>query len=176
MIKRIGLSGKMCSGKSTVANYLKENHKFIELAFADKLKQIHRDLFESKIKDRETLQLLGMKLREIDSQVWVRYVLRQIPAELNCVISDVRFLNEAQSLRGMGFVIVRLDVEPAIQSERICALYGNMKLELLHHESECALDNYDFDYVVGSTQSQEEMLHEIEMILEAMEISNNGEE
>ena len=79
---RIAFSGKMQVGKTTSATYLVRKYGFVKLAFADKLKEIARDLFpeqfESGEKPRKLLQDLGIKMREIDADVWVKYVLRII--------------------------------------------------------------------------------------------------
>ena len=51
---KIAIIGKMCSGKTTVANHLmKINNKFVKISFADKVKEIAKDLFGmEKKKDR----------------------------------------------------------------------------------------------------------------------------
>lgn len=41
----IGLSGKKASGKSTVANYLTQTHRYKELSFADPLKRGCKEIF-----------------------------------------------------------------------------------------------------------------------------------
>jgi len=174
MIKRIALSGKMCSGKSTIAHYLVKRHGFTHLTFAHRVKLIAQDLFDSKTKDRQLLQQIGMRMREIDAQVWVRYVLKEIPGDANCVISDVRFENEAKSLRGMGFVLVRLEIEPTLQLERITKLYGDIDASALNHVSERALDNFEFDYCVDGSLKKKDVLEVVETILLTMELNNDN--
>lgn len=45
MVVLIGLSGRIGSGKDTVADYLVEQHGFIKLAFADSLKHVVNQLY-----------------------------------------------------------------------------------------------------------------------------------
>jgi len=79
---RVAFSSKMQVEKTTSAEYLVRKYGFVKLAFADKLKEIACDLFpeqfESGEKPRKLLQDLGIKMREIDEDVWVKYVLRII--------------------------------------------------------------------------------------------------
>lgn len=53
---KILLTGKKFSGKTTVANYIKEKYKFTEYTFADPLKEICRQVFhlsDSQLYDQE---------------------------------------------------------------------------------------------------------------------------
>jgi len=144
---RIGLSGKAGSGKDTVAEYLIQNYDFVNLAFADKLKQVAYDLFglNAQVRDRALLQALGNRMRQIDPAVWVHYVIKQLPLGLNVVVSDVRFLNEFEALKGLGFYMVRVERPLLARLEREKQLVKAQSnevddLELMGHDSETALD------------------------------------
>ncbi len=71
---RIILTGKMGVGKDTVKDILFDQYGFIYLAFADKLKEIARELFPNEFnngkKPRKILQLIGQKMREIEKNCW----------------------------------------------------------------------------------------------------------
>ena len=79
---RIAFSGKMQVGKTTSADYLVRRYGFVKLSFAGKLKEIAHDLFPEQFekgeKPRKLLQDLGIKMREIDEDVWARYVIRKV--------------------------------------------------------------------------------------------------
>lgn len=143
---KIALSGKMMSGKTIVADHLVNKYGFIELAFAAKLKEIAIELFDmpSDIKNRDLLQKLGNKMRSIDSQVWIKYLVPYIEAYLeqgdNIVVSDVRFKNELWSLKDMGFKTVRCYVGRSLQWRRIQKEMPWMPKELLDDSSEINLD------------------------------------
>ena len=50
---KIAIYGQMCSGKTTVANIIKELHPEYEIfSFGQKIKDIAKDLFDMKGKDR----------------------------------------------------------------------------------------------------------------------------
>ena len=47
----IGIIGKKGSGKDTIADYLVKNHGFIKFAFADKVKEVCKAMFNMTDKD-----------------------------------------------------------------------------------------------------------------------------
>jgi len=122
----IGLCGKFGSGKDTIAQYINDNYCAMKWAFANKLKEIAADLFDVKTKDargRSILQQLGTKMREIDENVWVNYVINRIKSiseYSTClhVISDVRFENEVESVISSGGIVIYLDVDSETRRER----------------------------------------------------------
>ena len=78
---RIAVTGKMCSGKTTLCNYLCELEPRFEIfSFGKKVKDVASDLFQMDplIKDRTLLTSIGQKMREIDSEVWINYILISI--------------------------------------------------------------------------------------------------
>ena len=136
----VGLSGLKASGKSTVANYLVDEHQFLKLSFGDMLKNVtantfslRRDLLEgetdqsrawreehidasSGLTPRQLLQQVGSQMRAIDPDVWINVVkgqaLRAIAAGYSVVVTDVRFPNELDLLCDIGEV---WRIEPAAE-------------------------------------------------------------
>jgi hypothetical protein len=122
----IGLTGKKGSGKSTVADYLKEQYNFTEYAFADKLKTICMEIFglnykqlygtphdKERIDDfwdvspRVIMQEVGTAFRNIEksnsdlNKIWIKSLHREINMKKNnlVVISDIRYPDELESIR-----------------------------------------------------------------------------
>lgn len=152
---RIGLCGKMASGKSLVANYLVLKYGFTELAFAARLKEIATEIFSLDVAKKDEqgrliLQQLGHKMREIEPTVWIRYVLRQIPSEGNVVISDVRYPNEFYTLQSLGFHMVRMYMRPEVQRMLVRKNYPGVPEILLDDYSEVALDAFRFDTIISN--------------------------
>lgn len=49
---RIGITGKLCSGKSKLADIIKQKYSFFEIkSFASKIKEIATDIFDMKETD-----------------------------------------------------------------------------------------------------------------------------
>ena len=72
---KIAICGKMASGKTTLADWFVDNHDFLKISLAAKVKEIGVNLFGMKQKDRRLLQQIGMKMREIKEDVWIDYLI-----------------------------------------------------------------------------------------------------
>ena len=150
---KIGLCGKMCAGKSFVANRLAEEYEATIFSFAGKVKEIARDLFDMQEKDRKLLQDIGKKMRDIDKNVWINYLLRKTENITNVIVDDVRYPNELKALRENGFIIFKLTIPEEDRILRIKQTYPNNfqeHLERLNHESEMHIDKLDADYTILS--------------------------
>ncbi len=123
---KIAITGKMCSGKSTLAQIIKEtDDRFVIYSFGRKVKDVAEDLFNMKEKNRTLLTSIGTKMREIDYDVWVNYVIHQTEDKTHCIVDDLRYQNEYEALYNNGFKIIQLVVGPEIQEERIKKVYPN---------------------------------------------------
>lgn len=163
---KIGLIGKMCSGKTHVAKNLARRCALKKFAFADKLKEITNDLFLINTKDRKLLQEVGHAMRVIDPYVWINYLLYKIKDENRIIIDDIRYPNELEALRDNGFTIIKLNVSKTTQKERLMHTYPNtyqLHLDRLNHESEMHIDTMEADYIINSDKNV------IENILKAVD-------
>ena len=123
---KIAITGKMCSGKSTLAQIIKEtDSRFKIYSFGQKVKDVAKDLFNMKEKDRSLLTSIGTKMREIDYDVWVNYVINQTEDKTHCIVDDLRYQNEYEALHKNGYKIIQLVVDPIVQEERIKNVYPN---------------------------------------------------
>lgn len=125
---KIAISGKMCSGKTTLANKIKEeDNRYKIYSFGSKVKELATDLFGMDInnKDRSLLISIGTKMREINKDVWVNYILEKTKDEEFCIIDDLRFQNELDLLEKNNWKIIHLDIDKEIQIERIKNIYIN---------------------------------------------------
>lgn len=125
----IGLAGAAGAGKGSVANVLVTGAGFVEIAFADPIYEAVAaitGISVEKLKDRrikeavipwlgksprELLQLLGTEFGRnmIRDSIWVDRAMRTVDWHdsigAHTVITDVRFDNEAEAIRGRGGVI-----------------------------------------------------------------------
>lgn len=133
---RIAVTGKMCSGKTTLCNYLCElEPRFKIFSFGKKVKQVASDLFQMDplIKDRTLLTSIGQKMREIDSEVWINYVVQQCKDVEYCLVDDLRYQNEYEALVKNGFKIIQLNISDELQESRIKMVYPNNYLDHLNN-------------------------------------------
>lgn len=169
----IGLTGYAQSGKDTVAKILVENYGYTRVAFADKIREylydmnpmvdnvafepiflkdrVDRDGWEVAKKNpqiRRTLQNAGVSARKVFGEgFWVHEAMKTIlddpRPDMNYVITDVRFLNEADMIRannGQIWRIKRLGVD-AVNA----------------HVSESQMDGYQVDQIFTNNSSIEDL-------------------
>ncbi len=139
--------------------YLVRTYGFTKIAFADKLKEIAKELFpeefEKSEKPRTLLQALGMKMREIDEDVWAKYLFRKVEAEPNrrYVIDDLRFLNEARLARKHKFIIIKI-----VGLQRV-----QLTPEQKNHPSEVQVDLIEPDFTIDNGGSLEELYRKLDL-------------
>lgn len=122
----IAISGKQGSGKTTAADYLVKNFKFKRISFSDKIKEIAIDLFGisydqayGQEKNRELLQKIGFHMREIDEDVWIKYLIRNIDRSKDTIIDDMRMKTEFNALKSLGFMMIKIETDKEIRKTRI---------------------------------------------------------
>lgn len=138
---KIAICGKMCSGKSTLAQMIRQHDTRYKIySFGNKVKEVATDLFsmDPEMKDRKLLTNVATRMREIDENVWVNYVLSQTKGHDYCIIDDLRYQNEYDALVKDGWVFIQTNVRPHIQEMRLKLFYKNYKdhLDCLDHISE----------------------------------------
>jgi dephospho-CoA kinase len=120
---KIGIMGKMCSGKSTLANTIKiMNPCFNIYSFGKGVKDIAYEYFHMKQKDRSLLVNIATNMKSIDPDVWIKHTMNTIKSE-HCIIDDVRHQNELDYLIKHGWYIIYLYVDDITQKQRIKKIY-----------------------------------------------------
>ena len=123
---KIAISGPMCSGKTTIANLICNlNIDYKIYSFGGKIKALAQELFDmGDSKDRSLLINIANKMKDINKDVWINYLLKQCLKENNCIIDDLRFENELESLKvdnSWHFIVIKIPKE--IRIKRIKELY-----------------------------------------------------
>lgn len=144
----VGLSGYPGVGKDTIAKML-HPRGYVRIAFADPIRNLAYDLdpavhdqvemfgWEKAYGGRDSyvrryLQKLGQKAREhLYAGIWIDVALQHIGVEGNYVITDVRYINEAEHIRALGGKLVRVE-RPG---------HGPVN----SHQSELEMDGYQYD-------------------------------
>lgn len=120
---KIAIVGKMCSGKSTVANTLKRiDSRYQIYSFGNNVKKIAIELFDMKNKDRSLLINIAKKMKSIDQDVWIKSLIKNIDSDY-CIIDDVRHQNELDYLIKNNWFIIHLNIDRHNQHLRIKKLY-----------------------------------------------------
>lgn len=159
---KIALIGKAGSGKDYVAEHLVFHYGFQRFAFADELKKVAFQLFPEAFsngqKPRKLLQELGQKMRELDEEVWIRALMRQLKHKKpeRVVVTDVRQTNEYIALMRAGFVMVKIDARDEVRLERLNRRGDRFTLDDLNHETERIIDSLPADYIFTNNGNGED--------------------
>ncbi len=160
----LALTGSMGSGKTTVVNIIRSyrpNLQVVKIAqplydIQDYVySRIKRPLTEAK--DRRLLQYLGTEWgREIDSNLWINLWKEEVeriqatdPYTL-IIADDLRFDNEAQVIKEMGGVLVKVDASTRARADRINLINTS-------HKSENGVDFKYIDFLIENSGSMEDL-------------------
>lgn len=175
----VGLAGRKGSGKSTVAEILKDKFGYRTMSFATPLKDMlmamgvtEDEIYNIDLKEkplerfggkspRELLQLLGTDFARnmVAEDVWVRALEARIDPKDMLVIDDVRFPNEAEMIRDHGGKIVRVIREG--QEQGLIDTHvseAGIPLELIDHEIR-NVSCYVSDLELSTVRVMEELLY-----------------
>lgn len=176
----IGLSGYAQSGKDTVAEILVREYDYTRIAFADPIRNLLyevnptvgttnlRNLVDADGWDaakqnhevRRLLQDLGVGARKIFGyDFWINSAMLSIHNRIGIlkgkyVFTDVRFENEAETIRNYKGAIWR------IERSGVTAVNN--------HVSEHELDHYDFDKKITNDSSIEDLESKVRHAVESM--------
>ena len=163
---KVAITGKMCSGKTTLSKYLVSiEPRFQVFSFGKKVKEVASDLFQMdpNFKDRSLLTSIGQKMREIDLDVWANYVVQQTKDINYCLVDDLRYQNEYELLAKEGWKIIQLRVSKELQEERIKSMYpDNYQDHLKNRTHPSELNMFQWinggpDLIIDSSQNREDI-------------------
>lgn len=164
----IGISGKMRSGKDTVARYIIDNYDFEHLKFSMGIKEVI-DKYAYKdnkgVKRRREYQDIGQGIRGILGQnVWVNYTLSYLEEDKDTVFSDVRQINEFKALQDLGATIIYVETPPEVQRKRLESL-GEKGDRYLDHETE-QIPHYLADEKIINDGTLEDLYKKVDDFME----------
>jgi hypothetical protein len=128
---------------------------------------------------RECLQKVGTDLfrDELYSEVWTEYLFRKIDlikanrnleydqindiqfsktkrSNSNFIISDLRFCNEADSIRRRGGYVIKIERNSVLSN-----------VEFANHQSEKETDDIKYDYLINNIGTYEEFISKIDNLM-----------
>lgn len=174
----IALTGKMRSGKDTIARYLsaqfrKEGFSVNRIAFGDALKVKAKELYPEEFtegkKPRELFQWFGQTLRERNEDVWVNQVAQAINKKNKdtkwmgynpqvYIITDLRQPNEYQFCKDNNFIIIKVECNDVTRINRMHELGDNFTPTDLHHDTETHIDNFDVTTTIDTSELSKDEL------------------
>lgn len=175
MIK-IALTGKMRSGKTSIAEWLELFYGFKQLAFGDALKRFANQIFGyTGPKNRELYQWFGQKMRERDPDVWIKHlnavfeeIVEDYGNDARIVISDLRQPNEYKYCRAEGFKIIRVNCPEEKRFIRAINDGDVFSRSDFYHETEQYVDKFEVDFEVDNSGTWHETVCKIAEIMEEL--------
>jgi hypothetical protein len=184
----IGITGKIGSGKSTAANYLSDCCGFKEYTMAEPIKQIgevfgftHKQLYGTqkdkseihsywRVSGREFLQKIGTDMfrdllpklipnMKISKSVWCDIFRLKYDGLTSTVVSDIRFPDEAQMIRDLGGVIIRITRDRPPKDPKDPNTFSS-------HISESGQDEISYDFIINNNSDIKSLHAEINSILQ----------
>lgn len=170
---KIAFAGQMRSGKDTCGDYVIKKYGGVSKKFAaplyDILSYAQRRCGIPQAKDRFFLQWLGTEWGRdtIDPNLWVNILANEVAAldpDTNVVVTDARFVNEFETLKKCGFILVKLDRPDA---ERNAAEAGGITQPAATHASERDMLTYDgFDLTIFNHGTLEDLYRIVDNVID----------
>lgn len=158
-LERIAFAGPMCSGKTTLANFLVEDYHYNRVNFARLLKETAAKLYGAVSKDdegRKLLQEFADDLKKWDPNLFTTHLLLDVQKFQRdvlplVVLDDLRFKHEYDALKKNGFTIIGVHCQEDVRMERIRNLYPDTDPARFTHPSETGWKEMNMDYWVDNT-------------------------
>lgn len=147
----IGFGYRAKSGKDTAGQHLVANYGFTRIANADALKEVVSIITGENAHDPEfkqsptclgvsggsALQIIGVALRDKFPDIWIKASGLEQTARFvdRVVVTDVRFQNEADAVKSLGGILVRIN-RPGFAGDS--------------HTSEISGDTIKWDHVIDN--------------------------
>jgi len=177
----ICLSGKVGSGKDTVAKYLFENYDFPNFSFATELKYLLLEYGwdgNKDLKGRKLLQQVGLAFRTFAPDFWIDRLInynREFSSSIiqgrmykNICLVDCRHENEitkfAEKLH-MFYPDFNLNKQLNICIKGPNYAHREMDSDTKNDISETGLDNFKFDYVIKNEDTLDSVYTAIDIIM-----------
>jgi len=169
---KIGIIGKIRSGKDTVADMLeKELWNYNTLStyktqFSEGIKDVIVNNFGVEVfengKPREMYQDIGQLFRKHDGDIWIKKLFDRLDKRektwerkrlsgkrgFNIIVKDIRQPNEAKALHERGYHLIKVTAPKEERVERAISENDDFSSLNMEHETEVLVDTCIFDYEI----------------------------
>jgi dephospho-CoA kinase len=181
-VVKIALTGKLRSGKDTLANHLYIKYGFSTAAFGDALKKNAHATFpwvSEFSKPRALYQAYGQLMRQVDSEVWIKHAERAVSGAIDfnvntgadkvgVVITDLRQPNEYEWARANGFTIIRVTAPDEDRLFRAKLAGDDFNEADLEHETESHIDGFAVDAEIINNGTIDDLKRKVDEIMGAI--------
>ena len=168
-------------GKDLISTILSRHYGYNRYAFADNVKKVaekwYPDLYgNGQAKPRWLLQKIGTMFREVDSDVWIKAMFKEIDcnkdearrygySDESIVVTDCRMPNEYEALKSRDFIFIRINVDEEVRNERMKERGDSFTENDMKHHTETFYDSFECDYEVSNNGTLEELEEEVHRVM-----------
>lgn len=122
-------------------------------------------------KDRELLQELGTYLKSIDNEVWIRAIVTKMKPNMQYIITDVRYRDEFDALKKLGFIGVYVDSPRELRIERLKMRDGDHNVSSESHKAESQITSLRelCDYKVNNIGTVADLKVQVDEIIKEVQ-------
>lgn len=184
---KIALTGKVRSGKNTVADYLTTKYGMVQFAFGDDLKRKFHEEYPhipENPKPVRGYQLYGQLKRYVENEdIWInrcfdkiRYVA-QVAENYNVTGSEVKFMpvitdlrqpDELSRCQSEDYLIIRVNCPDEIRLDRLNEEGDKFTMEDLNFETEKHVDTFEVDVDLINEGSYEELYKKVDNLMKEL--------
>lgn len=164
---RVALSGRSGAGKTEIATYLHDVHKFEVCHSGRYIRNLARELFDTEAKD--VTNRLTDCINSIQQGAVLKAAIRRVVDNpgVSLVVDSLRFPEDYEFVRSAGMVLWRVEAPTEVRLRRLASrgqIYNPATDEL--HATETALEGFSFDRVIKNEGPTLNDLHrELQSIL-----------
>lgn len=167
-VMKVAFCGSMGSGKTYAANELSNQTEAKIMSIAKPIKEIVSDMGH---RGRSSHIMVATVGRQINRRLWIDKLMDRIEkykqaGTENIIVDDVRFENEAKTLKDAGFTLVYLDTPWHVRFQRIRERTDDLNehIQWFAHPSEVALETIDksyFDFICKKEDEVDSVIKEV---------------
>lgn len=167
-MRKIAITGRMRSGKDTVAAYIGHHYSHTLMGFGEGVADVIATYFPEAWADgkpRKHFQVIGQGFRQLNPDIWVDDLVRRMKGLDRVVVTDLRQQNEYERLKQLGFTILKVEAGEAERIERIKAAGESVDYDTLHHETEESVDSLPFDYLISNNATLDDLYRQVDWVM-----------
>lgn len=143
---KIALYGMSGSGKSFVADAIRDKHGFTKVSTGPLCRSICATLYGDESKTH--LNEVSEKLRELDTNIWIHAALRNVDDVDDVVFDSIRYISDYHFFQQRGFKLVKVESSSSAIMKRLKIRGQEITPEDFRHRTEWELTELDFDFTI----------------------------
>ncbi len=121
---------------------------------------------------KENTQRIDDALTPLDPSIFLKATLRNHSCPTDCVLDSLRFVNDLNEVKGLGFVTLRVHAGEKICAERLRNRGQIFSKASQEHRTEIELEAVDSDYQIINEGTTQELKASVRRLVRAINSKN----